>query len=182
VGVVFGPHGIDTKKVASLVQKHPEIVTKLADYAEQTTRVEALVQALSEYEHSAPDSKSLQSVLQGFSSQYGVQIPVRGSKSSSQQALSLVRALAPAVAANDPIPSRSDMVPQTGSLAGSVATTYFGAPVALAIGGATLVETLHSSLFTPPIFARPLRSPSGSEGTNLCPAKAQESKTRAQVD
>jgi hypothetical protein len=69
VGVVFGPHGIDTKKVASLVQKHPEIVTKLADYAEQTTRVEALVQTLSEYEHSAPDSKSLQSVLQGFSSQ-----------------------------------------------------------------------------------------------------------------
>ena len=182
VGVVFGPHGIDTKKVASLVQKHPEIVTKLADYAEQTTRVEALVKALSEYENSAPDSKSLQSVLQGFSSQYGVQIPVLGSKSSSQQALSLVRALAPAVAANDPIPSRSDMVPKTGGLAGSVAATYFGAPVALAIGGATLVQSLHSSLFPPTDFRSAFAQPSGSEGTNLCTAKAEDSKPRAQVD
>lgn len=52
VGVIFGPHGIDAKKVAVLVQKHPEIVTKLADYAEQSTRVEALVRTLSEYEQS----------------------------------------------------------------------------------------------------------------------------------
>ena len=183
VGVVIGPHGIDTKKVAELVEKHPEIVTKLADYAQQTSRVEALVQTLSDYEDSKPDGKSLQSVLQAFSSQYGLQVPAFDSKAaSSQQALTLLHALAPTVSANDSIPSRSDALTKTGTAAGSVAATYFGTPLALAIGGAALVEGLHSSLFPPTDFRSAFAEPEGGNGTNLCTAKALDNKSRARID
>ncbi len=183
VGIVFGPHGIDSRKVEALVRKHPEIVTKLADYAEQTTRVEALVQTLSQYEESKPDGKSLQSVLQGFSSQYGVQIPSFDTKTaSSQQALTLIHALAPTVSANGLMLSRSDALSKTGGLASSVAASYFGSPLALAVGGAALVESLHSSLFPPTDFRSAFAEPTGSDGTELCTAKEQESKTRAHID
>ncbi|HKW67234.1 MAG TPA: hypothetical protein VJP04_08105, partial [Terriglobales bacterium] len=75
VGLVFGEHGIDAKRVNSLVKENPEIVSQLADYAQRTTTVEALVQTLSDYEQSPPGSSDLQSVLHGFSSQYGVAVP-----------------------------------------------------------------------------------------------------------
>ena len=183
VGVIFGPRGIDEKKVAALVEKHPEIVTKLADYAEQSSRVEAMVQTLSDYETSAPDSKSLQSALQSFSSQYGLQLPTVDSKTaSSQQALMLLRALAPAAQINDPISSPGDAVSKAGSVAGPLAASYFGTPVALAIGGAALVESLRASLFPPTDFRSAFAQQAPSDGMNLCTAKSQDSKTRAHVD
>ncbi|HET9744011.1 MAG TPA: hypothetical protein VFQ00_14775 [Terriglobales bacterium] len=183
IGVVFGPHGIDTKKVASLVQKHPEIVTKLANYAEETSRVEALVQTLSDYEDSAPDSKGLQSVLDGFQSQYGVKLPSIDPKSAStQQALSIVKALAPTVASNDPLPSRDNVVGKASGLAGSVAASYFGAPVALAIGGAQLVEGLRTSLFPPTDFVSAFAQSETGNSTNLCTAKPLNKKSKAKVD
>jgi hypothetical protein len=183
VGVIFGPHGIDSKKAAALVEKHPEIVTKLADYAEQSSRVEAMVQTLSDYEKSTPDSRSLQSTLQSFSAQYGLQLPALDSKTaSSQQALTLLRALAPAAQISDPIASPSDMASKTGSVAGPLAASYFGTPVALAIGGAALVESLRTSLFPPTDFRSAFAQPATSDGMNLCTAKAQDSKTRARID
>jgi hypothetical protein len=183
IGLIFGSYGIDTKKVTSLVQKHPEIVTKLADYAEQSTRVEALVQTLSQYEKSPPTGKSLQSVLQGFSSQYGVQLPSIDNKTaSSQQVLGLLKAIAPAVSSEDPLPSRSTAVVKAGGLAESVAVSYFGAPVALTVGGAALVQSLHSTLFPPTNFRSAFAQPAGSDATNLCSGKEEDKERRAHID
>ena len=52
VAVVFGPHGLDVKKVSSLVEKNEDLIPELADYAEKTATVEALVQLLSKVEES----------------------------------------------------------------------------------------------------------------------------------
>ncbi len=183
IGLIFGSYGIDAKRVTSLVQKHPEIVTKLADYAEESTRVEALVQTLSQYEKSPPTGKSLQSVLQGFSAQYGLQLPPFDSKTaSSQQVLGLLKAIAPAVNTQDPLLSRNDMVVKAGGLAESVAVSYFGAPAALTVGGAALVQSLHSSLFPPTNFRSAFAQPSDSGATNLCSAKNEDKETRAHID
>ena len=46
VGVVFGPHGLDVKKVSSMVIKNPDLIPELTEYAEQTAKVGALVEAL----------------------------------------------------------------------------------------------------------------------------------------
>jgi hypothetical protein len=183
IGLIFGSYGIDTKKVTSLIQKHPEVVTKLADYAEESTRVEALVQTLSQYEKSSPEGQNLQSVLEGFSSQYGVKLPSFDNKTaSSQQVLSLLKAIAPAVTAKDPLPSRSDVVVKAGGLAESVAAIYFGAPVALTAGGAALFQSLHSSLFPPTNFRSAFAQPAESAGMNLCSAKQEDKDTRAHID
>jgi hypothetical protein len=183
IGLIFGSYGIDTKKVTSLIQKHPEIVTKLADYAEQSTRVEALVQTLSQYEKSPPTGKSLQSVLQGFSSQYGVQLPSLDNKTAlSQQVLSVLKTIAPTVAGEDPLHSRGNAVVKAGGLAESVAVSYFGAPVALTIGGATLFQSLHSSLFPPTHFRAAFAQPAAPDATNLCSAKAEDKETRSHID
>lgn len=180
VGVVFGPHGIDTKKVASLVDKHPEIITKLANYAEQSSRVEAMVQTLSDYEQSAPGTLGLQSVLQGFSTQYGMQMPTLDTTAaSSQQALALMRALAPDVTKTDPL--SSDLMSKTGGLAGSLAATYFGTPVALAIGGAQLTDSLKTALFPPTEFRSAFAEKEG-DTTRLCTAKVADSKMRVRLD
>ena len=74
VGLVFGEHGLDVKKVRSVVSD-PQLVSQLADYADRSSKVEALVQTLAKYEDSAPGSSDLQSMLHGFSSQYGVSLP-----------------------------------------------------------------------------------------------------------
>lgn len=183
VGLIFGSYGIDTKKVTTLVQKHPEIITKLADYAEQNTRVEALVQTLSNYEKSPPTGKSLQSVLQGFSSQYGVQLPAFDSKTaSSQQVLGVLKAIAPAVNTPDPLTSPTNVALKAGGLAESVAVTYFGAPVALTFSGAALLQSLHSSLFPPTNFQSAFAQAGEAGATNLCAAKADAKDTKAHID
>ncbi|HEY2383419.1 MAG TPA: hypothetical protein VGK48_19770 [Terriglobia bacterium] len=182
IGLIFGSYGIDNKKITSIVQKHPEIVTKLTDYAEQNTRVEALVQTLSTYEKSPPTGKSLQSVLQGFSTQYGLQMPALDNKTaSSEQVLGMLKAIAPAAGPQDPLLASGSAV-KAGGLAESVAVSYFGAPVALTVGGAALLETLHSSLFPPTNFRSAFAQPAAADATNLCSAKSDDKETRAHID
>ena len=62
-GVVFGPRGLDIKKVSSLVEKNRDLIPQLADYAQETATVEALVQKLSEYEQAPPGSRDLDAAL-----------------------------------------------------------------------------------------------------------------------
>ncbi len=147
VGLVLGEHGLDAKKVASLVRDNPVLVTQLADYADQSSKVEALVQTLSAYEQSAPGSSDLQSMLRGFSSQYGVALPkLDPSAPADQQANTLLRAVVPAFQ-DDGSDSKPNLAEHSTGLAASVASMFFGSPVGLAAGGAALVESLHSAMF-----------------------------------
>lgn len=171
VGVVLGPHGIDEKKLAAVLRKDPAAVDRLAEYADQTTKVEALVQALSVYEQSSPGSGNLQSVLSGFSSQYGVSLPALDrSKPADQQASDLLRAITPAFSADS---SRPSFMQQSGGLAASVASMFFGAPVGLAIGGAALVGNLHSSMFPPTDFQSAFTENGTADALTLCTGNAK---------
>ncbi len=43
VALVYGPQGLSVKKLKSLVDKNQEILSQLADYADQTAQVEGLI-------------------------------------------------------------------------------------------------------------------------------------------
>jgi hypothetical protein len=148
IGLVLGPNGLSVKKVHSFVEKNPDMMPQLADYAQRTSTVAALVQALSQYEQSSPGASNLQSVLNSFSSQYGVNLPTVGSsQSTTQQASVLLQALLPAVSSSAPLTSRQALLRGSTDLAASVATLFFGSPVGLATGATALFENLRNSIF-----------------------------------
>ena len=75
VGVVFGPHGLDVKKVSSMVIKNPDLIPELTEYAEATAKVGALVEALTEYQQQPDPNRDLNAALAGFGTDYNVAIP-----------------------------------------------------------------------------------------------------------
>ncbi|MGH9327194.1 MAG: hypothetical protein ACRD2B_11010 [Terriglobia bacterium] len=173
VGVVFGPHGLDVKKFSSLVKKDPDLIPELADYAQKTATVNALVETLSQYEQSPPGSEDLNAALKGFSSQYGVALPkLDSSTPSDQQAALLLHAVLPTVSTYNPMASaRSQTVQQSAGLAASVASLFYGTPVGLAVGGAVLFQNLRTMIFPDTEFRPAFVEPVASVGLELCTPK-----------
>ena len=135
---VYGPSGLNVKKVGKFLARDDELVSQLADYAEKTAKTEALIAELS-----VPDAspEALQSALQGFSSQFGLNAQIVRTAPTDQQARALFQSLNPAVASYDPLstaPSAS-AAGQTARLATSVGELFFGTPVGLAAGGTALL-------------------------------------------
>lgn len=148
VGLVFGPKGLSVKKVNSFVRKNPDLIPQMANYAQQASTVEALVQTLTQYEQSKPGATTLQSALDGFSQQYGISLPsLNSGESTTQQANALLHAMLPAVSSKEHLTSGKTLLKGSTGLAASVASMFFGSPVGLATGGAVLFETLKTSLF-----------------------------------
>lgn len=177
VGLVFGERGIDAKRVNSLVKENPEIITQLADYAQRTTTVEALVQTLSDYEQSPPGSSDLQSALRGFSSQYGVAVPrLEPGAPPDQSASQLLQAAVPAFKSDSGDPP--NLTQGSTGIAASVASMFFGSPVVLAVGGTALFENLHSSLFPGMEFRPAFAQTLPANGMALCAANRKPSRLR----
>lgn len=175
VGLVFGERGIDVKRVNSLIKENPEIISQLADYAQRTTTVEALVQTLSDYEQSPPGSSDLQSVLHGFSSQYGVAVPRLESGAPPDQAAGqLLQAAVPAFKSDSGTPP--SLAQGSTGLAASVASMFFGSPVILAAGGTALFENLHSSLFPGMEFRPAFAQTLPANAVALCAANRKPSR------
>jgi hypothetical protein len=175
VGLVFGERGIDVKRVNSLVKENPEIISQLADYAQRTTTVEALVKTLSDYEQSPPGSTDLQSALHGFSSQYGVAVPRLESGAPPDQAAGqLLQAAVPAFKSDSGAPP--SLAQGSTGLAASVASMFFGSPVMLAAGGTALFENLHSSLFPGMEFRPAFAQALPAEAFALCAANRKPSR------
>jgi hypothetical protein len=179
VGVVFGPHGLDVKKVSSLVEKNQDLIPQLADYAQQTATVEALVQTLSKVEESPTPGKDLNAALSGFSAEYGVAVPKLDTTiPTDQQAGQLLRAVLPSLSTYDPLTSdRSALVQQSAGLASSVAALFFGTPVGLAAGGAALFVNLRIMMFPDTDFHTAFTQSTGTNGLALC-TKDQKAKPR----
>ena len=179
VGVVFGPHGLDVKKVSSLVEKNEDLVPQLADYAQQTATVEALLQALSQVEESPTPGKDLNAALRGFSAEYGLAVPKLDTAApTNQQAAQLLQAVLPSLSTYDPLTSqRSAVVAQSTGLASSVAALFFGTPVGLAAGGAALFENLRIMMFPDTDFHTAFTQSGTGNGLALC-TKDQKVKPR----
>jgi hypothetical protein len=170
VGVVFGPHGLNVKKVSSLIEKNEDLIPQLADYAQQTATVEALIQTLSKVEESPTPGTDVNAALSGFSAQYGVAVPkLDTTVPTNQQAGQLLRAVLPSMSTFDPLTSdRSVFVAQSAGLASSVAALFFGTPVGLAAGGAALFVNLRIMMFPDTDFHTAFTQSTGTNGLALC--------------
>ncbi len=182
VGVVFGPHGLDVKKVSSMVIKNPDLIPQLTEYAEQTEKVGALVEALTEYQQQPDPNRNVNALLAGFGNDYNVAIPkVDVTQPSSQQAAVLMQALMPSLQTFDPITSTpTGVVTQSAGLAGAVAAMFFGSPVGLAAGGAGLFLNMRALFFPDTDFRSAFTQPFETTGLALC-AKNEAEKPRTRV-
>jgi len=166
VAYVYGPAGLNAKKVKDFLSRDDELVAQLADYAEKTAQTEALIAALSSPNSSAV---SVQSALQGFSAQYGVNAQIDRTAPTNQQALSLFKALNPTIAGYDPLaPQGAQPLGQTAALATTVATLFFGSPVGLAAGGTAMLLELRALAFPGAEFRSSFSQPLPDDGLGLC--------------
>lgn len=182
IGVVFGPHGLDVKKVNALVRNNPQLISQLADYTQQTKMVNALVKTLSEYEQSRPGTVDLNAALRGFSSQFGVGLPtLTPGAPTGQQASTLLHAMLPTLSSTDPLASGSAAaLEQSAGLATTVAALFYGTPVGLAVGGAALVQNLRTMAFPATDFRAAFTQPSGTGNLDFCSAN-QPPKPRTRI-
>lgn len=166
VGYVYGPSGLNAKKVRSFLTRDDDLIAQLAEYAEKTAQTEALIAALS-----SPTSSSaaVHSALQGFASQYGVNVQIDRTASTEQQAMTMFRTLNPAIATYDPIGQQAGRpAGQTASLATSVATLFFGSPVGLAAGGTAMLLELRALAFPKTEFRSSFSQSTANAGLGLC--------------
>ena len=177
IALIFGPQGLNEGKIKSLVIHDRELLRQLADYAEQSSQAESLVQELANAEQSGA---GVDAVIKGLSSQYGVDAQKLNAKGSSdQQAVLLLKTLLPASTSYDPLANRSAQVQQSGGLAASVAGLFFGNPVGLAAGGAALFQNLKSALFPMTEFRSAFAQAADKDSLTLCSKDlSPKSKTR----
>lgn len=168
LGLVYGPDGLSEQKINRFVRKDPDLVLKLTDYVEQTSKMEALVQTLSKYQQSAPGTSNLQASLTEFSSEYGVSMPALSGETSEAQSEQLLQAVNPAFT-NDPL--QQSMTSQSTSVAASVATYFMGPQFGIVAGGTALLGELHVLLFPRAEFRAAFAQPLASSGMDLCTGK-----------
>jgi hypothetical protein len=145
IALVYGPQGLSEGKVQALVTRNQDLLRQLADYAEQSSEVESLVQELADAEQSRAGADA---AVKGVSAQYGVSAQkLNATPGSDQQAALLLKALLPASNNYDPLATQSTQMQQTGGLAASVAGLFFGNPAALAAGGLALFGNLKTVIF-----------------------------------
>ena len=166
VAFVYGPSGLNVKKVEAFLGQDDELVGQLADYAEKTAKTEALIAALSSADNSRP---AVNAALAGFSSQYGLSAQLSKTDTTNQQAMTLIRTLNPSVATYDPLAGQgSQPVGQTAGLATSVAEMFFGSPVGLAAGGTAMLLNLGAIAFPRSEFRSAFSQPMPDDGVGLC--------------
>jgi hypothetical protein len=166
IALLFGPQGLSEGRILSLVTRNRELLRELADYAEQSSEVETLVQQLANAEQSGNGTDA---ALKGISAQYGAGAPKLNTKASSNdQAALLLKAILPASNAYDPLAARSTQAQQSGGLAASVAGMFFGNPVALATGGAALFTNLKTAMFPGTDFRSAFAQFEGPDEMALC--------------
>jgi hypothetical protein len=178
IALVYGPQGLSEGKLQSLVARNQDILRELAEYAEQSSQVEDLVQELADAEQSRAGADT---ALKGVSAEYGVNAQkLNSATTSDQQASLLLSALVPAANTFDPLAAQSAQVQQTGGLAASVAGLFFGNPVALAAGGAALFSNLKTVLFPNTEFRSAFAQNAGKGNLALC-TKTQGAKLKTRA-
>ncbi len=182
VAAVYGPRGLNVKKVKDLVKKNGDVITQLADYAQQTAQVGALVEALAAWERSPANSQPLDAVLQGFSAQHNVSLPRIDSKApADQQAALLLRTLLPSLATYDPLnPQPAHGIRQSAGLAASLATLFLGNSVLLATGGVALFQNLRTLISPGTDFRSAFAQNVPPHDIQLC-SQRRPAKTRARI-
>lgn len=181
VALVYGPQGLDTKKVSSLLKKDRELVDQLADYAQQTASTETLLTALAAWDRSPTATENLNAALLGFSAAFGRPLPtLNRSAPLDEQMATLMRALNPALSTYDPLaPEPQQRMQQSALLAATVGGLFFGGPVGLAAGGASMFVNLSSMIFPDTDFRSAFAQAGPGESYLMCARRDRpRSRTR----
>jgi len=180
VALVFGPQGLDTKKVSTLFRQDRQLVEQLADYAQQTSSTEALLSALASWDRTPTATENLNAALMGFSAAFGRPLPTLDRNApADQQVATLLRTLNPALAAYDPLaPEPQQRLQQSALLAATVGGLFLGSPVGLAAGGASLFLNLSSMMFPDTDFRSAFAQAGPEQSLVLC-AKRERTRSRA---
>jgi hypothetical protein len=164
--LVYGPEGLNRKKVAKFLSRDQVLIAQLADYADKTAQAEQLVSTLSNIESS---SASVNAALTGFASQYGFAVQIDRTAPVAAQAETLFATMNPQLATYDPLTSSTAArAGQTASLATTAATLFFGSPIGLAAGGTAMLLDLRSVAFPDTQFRASFAQPLKDFGINLC--------------
>jgi hypothetical protein len=166
VALVYGPSGLSVNKVRGFLSKDSGVVGELADYADKTTKTEALIAELSSPNAS---SERFQSALQGFSSQFGLNTQIARGAPTDQETYAMFQALNPAVASYDPLsPQPAAGARQTAGLATMVGEMFFATPVGLAAGGTAMLMNLRMLAFPNSEFRSSFSQPMPDDALGLC--------------
>jgi hypothetical protein len=163
---VYGPDGLNKKKVRGFLSQDDQLIAQLADYAEKTSQTEALLAALSD---AGSSSASMNAALGGFASQYGLAVQLDKNAPPAVQAQTLFATMNPQLATYNPLgTSTAERVGQTASVATAAATLFFGSPIGLAAGGTSMLMELRYIAFPDTQFRSSFTQPRAGEGLNLC--------------
>jgi hypothetical protein len=166
---LFGPNGLNPGKTRSLLTRHPELAAHFTAYAEQATRVEALVALLAKYEASPPGTLSLDAMLKEYSDRYGVTMPkANPALPPDQEAEIMLAAVAPPTAQEGP-PAHAALAAGGTSTATALATLYFAPVMGIATDSLPLFRALHQTLFPGTEFQGAFAQP-GPDVSHLCGA------------
>jgi hypothetical protein len=175
--LVYGPAGLNRKKVAKFLAQDEVLIAQLADYADKTAEAEQLVAVLSNNESS---SARINSALSGFASQYGFAVQIDRNASIAAQAQTVFAAMNPQLANYNPLASSTaQRAGQTASMASMAASLFFGSPVGLVAGGTAMLLDLRAIAFPDTQFRAAFAQPLGNSDVNLCgPQGPVPSRTR----
>ena len=166
VAFVYGPAGLNVKKVQAFLNRDDDLVGQLADYAEKTAKTEALISALTATDNSP---QAVSAALEGFSSKFGVDPQIAKGSDTNQQASVMLRTLNPSVASYDPLAGQAPQtVNQTAGLATLAAEMFFGSPVGLAAGGTAMLMDLGAMAFPRSEFRSAFSQAMPDDGVGLC--------------
>ncbi|HXJ42302.1 MAG TPA: hypothetical protein VNH18_23685, partial [Bryobacteraceae bacterium] len=164
--LVYGPAGLNRKKVARFLSQDRVLIAQLADYADKTAQAEQLVSTLSNSESS---SASANAALSGFASQYGFAVQIDKNAPVAAQAQTLFATMNPQLSTYNPLASSTAArTGQTASLATTAAALFFGSPVGLAAGGTAMLLDLRSIAFPDTQFRASFAQPLKESGVSLC--------------
>lgn len=178
--LVYGPQGLNEKKINSVVGKDAQLVSQLADYADKTTQTEALLDALMRYDRNSNGGDQLQAALLGFSSRFGaVNTRLDRTKPLDEQAGVLLGTLNPALSSYDPLaPQQTLRLQQSASLAASVAALFFGNTVGLAAGGTSMLLNVRTLMFPNVEFRSSFAQATPGQSLTLCARPEAKSRTK----
>ena len=179
VAFVYGPAGLNVKKVEAFLDKDDQLIGELADYADKTAKTEALITALTANDNS---QEAVGAALQGFSSQFGLNTQITKGAPMDQQTMVALQTLNPRMAGYDPLAGQgSQPVGQTAVLATSVAEMFFGSPVGLAAGGTAMLLNLGAMAFPRSEFRSTFSQAMPDDALGLC-GKTGASPVHTRVD
>jgi hypothetical protein len=146
IALVYGPEGINSKRVKEFLTKEDDVIAQMADYAEKTAQIEMLLAAISA--GTPLNSTQVDAALNGVGTQYGITAGLDRTLPRDQQLAAMMRTVNPSLAGVDPVSSDVSVRMQTTAiLATTVAGMFFGNPIGIAAGGIALFMNLRTMFF-----------------------------------